>query len=391
MFNSMANKYRCKIILSVTFIMPNNINEDKYIGLFLLHALGDTLGFRNTEFDFFNDNKELESPLAAISEFIFEFIDLGGVNGIDIKDWIISDDTLYHIAIAKSILKFKGKFTEKFYIFTKRNMVKMHNIMINEQEKGVQRYPSHTTSKYIEKFTKHKDARFYKYDPATGGNGAAMRNLCIGLAFHKSDQLDMLIEMSINLSKLTHNSPYGYLAGFTSAYFVSLAIQEIPINKWPFLLIELLQSEKIKKYININENDEFMDYVSYIRYWRKYIDTRFIDEKPIKIRSTSNMIFRIKYYVDNFIENGRSKYLGNSGFCAMIMAYDSVLDCDGKWEKIIFYAILHFGDSDTVGAIAGGLYGALYGIGDVPQNMICCIEKKKQLLKLGKLFHEKFS
>ena len=53
----------------------------------------------------------------------------------------------------------------------------------------------------------------------------------------------------------------------------------------------------------------------------------------------------------------------------MIMAYDALLDCNGNWEKLIVYAILHIGDSDTIGAVAGGLYGAVYGFGDVPENM----------------------
>jgi ADP-ribosyl-[dinitrogen reductase] hydrolase len=74
----------------------------------------------------------------------------------------------------------------------------------------------------------------------------------------------------------------------------------------------------------------------------------------------------------------------------MIMAYDALIDCDGLWEKLIFYAMLHPGDSDTVGAIAGGLYGILYGYGDVPEKMLCCIEEKDRLIKLGKKFYKKF-
>jgi len=374
--------------------MPSIINktshdsaENKYIGLFLLHALGDVLGTKNL----YNEDNIGDTSLGRIPEFIFDFIEMGGVNGIDITDLMVSDNTLFHISIAKSVLKFKGKFSENFFIFVKRNIAEMHNKMVREYKKGIFRYPNPKTAEYIQKFTKEKDARFFKYDPTTWENGSTARSMCIGLAFNKPEQLETLIEMSIKTCKLTHNSPYGFLSGFNVAYFVSLAIQQIPINKWPNLLVDLLESDKIKKYINYETNGEIVDYVSYIRYWRKYIDTRFIDEKPIKTRVTGNLVFRAKYYFENFVAGTEAEASGASGFSAVIMAYDSILDCDGKWEKIIFYAILHPGECDTTGAIAGGFYGALYGFGDVPENMICCIEEKKQLLKLGEEFYKKFA
>lgn len=368
--------------------MTNDIIENKYISLFLLHALGDTIGFKNSDWPIIYNK---EASLDTISERIFEFIELGGVNGIDLKDWSISDDTLFHITIAKSILKYKNIINNTFILNVKNNMISMNNKIVNEKEKyGINRFVDIITTKYIQKFTKDKDSRNYDYDPISDGAGAATRNLCIGLAFYKEDNLDTLIDMSITLSKLTHNSPHGFLAGLTSAYFVSLAIREIDIIKWPFMLIELVESDKIKKYINFQNNNEFLDYISYIRYWRKYLDTRFVDYKPIKSRSINNMIFRVKYYYENFVKDTQYGVIGNSGYCTMIVVYDALLDCDGKWEKIIFYSILYPGITDTIGAIAGGLYGAIYEFGDVPQKMLFYLEEKKQLLKLGKQFYKKY-
>jgi ADP-ribosylglycohydrolase len=223
----------------------------------------------------------------------------------------------------------------------------------------------------------------------SGGNGTAMRNICIGLAFYSESDLDILIDFSIQSSQITHNSPLGFLAGFTSAYFASLAVREIELNKWVFMMLELLESDKIKKYIG-KSFDEQNDYNSYIRYWKKYIDTRFNGTKPIKTRSTSNMMFRIKYYYENFVKDSYADYTGSSGFCAMIMAYDALIDCDGKFEKLVYYSILNPGDSDTIGSIACGLYGIVYGFGDVPKNLLCCIETKDKLLKLGEKFYKKF-
>lgn len=361
--------------------------ESKYIALFVLHALGDTLGFKNRDWKL---NYNIVTSLDSIYEFIFEFIDLGGINGIDLQNWIISSNTYYHMAIAKSVLKFNNKFDKKYSNILKDNLIYIHNKMIDdENETGICKDYGTTLNRVFKKFTENIDARHLPYDYMSGGNNTAVRNLCIGLAFYKESDLNQLIDLSIQSSKITHNSPLGFLAGFTSAYFTSLAVREIQINKWIFMMLELIESDKIKKYIN-NSFDEQNDYNTYIRYWKKYIDTRFIDTKPIKSRSISNMIFRIKYYYENFVKDSHADYIGSSGFCSMIMVYDALIDCDGKFEKLIFYSILHPGDSDVIGAIACGLYGIIYGFGDVPQTLLSNIEKKDKLIKLGKQFHKKY-
>lgn len=368
--------------------MSESIIKVKYGALFILHALGDTIGFKNADWEF-NYNKETD--LSSILEFVYEFIELGGVNGIDLSGWLVSDDTLYHMAISNGILGFNGTVDDDFILLIKNMLITIHNRLIDEEKKDrIIRYPGKATEKYIEKFTEKTDGRTYPYDPMTGGNGAAMRNLSIGLAFYDKDSLQNLIDVSIISSKLTHNSPSGFLAGFTSAYFVSLAISNIPIEKWPIMLLELLESDMIKKHIDYTKNEIVMDYMMYIRHWKKYVDTRFPDGKPLKTKVFRNLIFRIRYYYENFVRDTKADFVGGSGFCAMIMAYDSLLDCDGKWEKLIFYAILHPGDSDTIGAIAGGLYGAMYGFGDVPASMLEHLEGKLKLDQLGTKFYDKF-
>jgi ADP-ribosylglycohydrolase len=46
--------------------------------------------------------------------------------------------------------------------------------------------------------------------------------------------------------------------------------------------------------------------------------------------------------------------------------------------------MLHVGDSDTIGAIAGGLFGALYGYESIPPRMINSIEYKENIYELSK-------
>lgn len=61
---------------------------DKIKATFLLHALGDTIGFKNGEweFNYFNKNADYRTTL----EIVFDFISLGGITGIDLKEWTVS-------------------------------------------------------------------------------------------------------------------------------------------------------------------------------------------------------------------------------------------------------------------------------------------------------------
>jgi ADP-ribosylglycohydrolase len=371
--------------------MSDKIIKNKYECVFLLHAVGDTIGFKNSDWEF---NYGRSASLETVLEFVFEFVDLGGINGINLKDWIVSDDTLYHIAIGNALVRYNEykKLNDGFIKEVKLQLTDMHNRMFDEKEKqGFYRFPGITTTHALNTMSNEYDMRNEGYMKSGGGNGAAMRSLCIGLLFHSEKDFEQLVDMSITLAKLTHNAPIGFLAGFTSAYFVSLGIREVKVENWATLLITHLESPLIKKYVNTENTAEFLDYITYVNNWKIYLDTKFVDGRPLKTRSTSNMIFRLKYYQENFSKEFKNvDKIGSSGYCGMIMAYDSLLDCDGFWEKLVFYSMLHPGDSDTVGAIAGGLYGAVYGYGDVPPNMLEYLEEKKVLKKLGNTMYDQY-
>lgn len=364
--------------------------EDKYVAMFILHCLGDTLGFKNGDWEFngrINTSEDKYVPL-GIMEFVNEFIDLGGVNGISLENWNASDDTIYNLKIAQALLEYNGNIDDNI-ILQKRALVLGNNqIKTDNIKRGINRFPGISMEKYIGLFTETKDARVFDFDLTSGGNGSAMRSLSIGLAFHKKEDIDKLINMAINSSKLTHNCPIGYLAGLTSAYFVHLAINNIDINSWVFRLLDILESDDVKKYVNFKNTDEALDYLNYIHLWKKYIELRFGNtEKPLKSRLQKNLNYRAKFYYENFSDGNM---IGGSGLSAMIMCYDVLVDCDGLWEKVIFYGILHPGDSDTVGAIVGGLYGVLYGFGDVPESMLKYLEFKDELHDMGEKFYSKF-
>ena len=362
--------------------------QDRYIATIVLHALGDTIGFKNGDWEF-NYFREVIT-LDITNELLYEFIDLGGINAINLKDWLVSDDTIYHMAMIRALLMKNNSNLDKLIINVKTELVNAYNKIIDDDDKGHERMPGVTTNKYIQKFQKGFDGRNSPYDKASGGNGAAMRCPCIGLAYHGIKNRDALYEVAIETSRLTHNSAIGYLGGLTSALFVALAIENIDIKKWPFMLIDALESENVKKFVNNDDQDEKNDYESFINYWRKYIDLRFEGDKPVKARSHTNLIFRSRFHYENFTRNTGSFLIGESGYSATIMAYDSLLDAENVWEKVIIYSALHFGDSDTVAAIACSWYGAIYGFGDVPENNLKYLEFKKELITLGQEMYERF-
>ena len=372
--------------------LNNRLNDDfkeKYIALFVLHALGDTIGYKNSIWEF-NYHIENYNDQRETLEIISEFISLGGITNIDLSGWTISDDTLLNYEIAKFVLTIKDKIEEKNIITLKREILKMINKQIEDK---IERGFGIMTITAIDNWTEKKDQRHIEFYEKSGGSGCSMRTLPIGLRYYKDEDLDELIEISILSSKITHNSPIGFLSGLASAYFVKLAINKINIKKWANLLIELYESDKVKKYIDITNDDVYFAYRSTIRVWKKYVSFYFDEDNNLNnIKIKKNLFSRLNIFKQfNEILYPDSKYsniIGGTGPSSVIMAYSALLDCDKNWEKLTYYAMLHTGDSDTVGAIAGGLYGIMYGFENVPKHLLKHIEMKKEIEEMGNKFYE---
>jgi ADP-ribosylglycohydrolase len=367
--------------------MNTNFSIEKCNSIFLLHALGDTIGFKNSIWEF-NYNVSVNDVRSTI-EIISEFISLGGITNINLEDWHISDDTLFNYEIAKFILDLNNDdINEKHIIKLKKEINKMID---NQIKLKIERGFGLMTINAIENWSDTKDERHTLYNIYSGGNGCAMRTLPIGIRFHKDKDLNKLIECSIITSKITHNSPIGFLGGLATAYFVKLAINNIPLNEWPYLLIELYDSNEVKKYINKNDDNIFFDYRNCIKIWKKVIEMFFSeDKKPLKLKSSINLISRFKIFldIDKTMTDNEYGWAGGNGQTAVIMAYIALLDCEGNWEKLVYYAMLHGGDSDTVGAIAGGLFGAFYGMNNVSEHLLKHIEMKKEILEISEKIYK---
>jgi len=87
--------------------------KERYVATIVLHALGDTIGFKNGDWEFNYFKKVI--TLDVTNELLYEFISLGGINGINLKNWFVSDDTIIHLAMARAILNYNKRVNEKTY------------------------------------------------------------------------------------------------------------------------------------------------------------------------------------------------------------------------------------------------------------------------------------
>jgi ADP-ribosylglycohydrolase len=108
-----------------------DINDNKYYQILILHALGDTIGFNNGRWEFNDFITENNRSIDYINQLIYEYMGYGGLHGMDISKWSVSDDTLLHMSVAKSLLEYKyGDNSEIFYT-NHRNVLMDMNDNIN--------------------------------------------------------------------------------------------------------------------------------------------------------------------------------------------------------------------------------------------------------------------
>ena len=339
--------------------------EDRKTASIFLSSYLDTLGFFNGNWEFnFGNNPITNINLCHIinNHIHNDFFIKGGFSNINISKWNSSDDTLLLMATAEACLN--GS-TEKDFI---KSFLKYKNMLDDDK-----RASGNHTLKMLKILKKKKKLSAIPYTSGAGGCGASMRTGPIGAYYWKpSDQ--KLIETAIMSSRLTHNYPLGFLGGMTNALFVSFALQNISPTKWCDKLIELNENETIDNIMkNTNIYEKYMDDKDI--FWDKWYEYQ--EKRLAKLSNTNTpmdlvkeKIFSPQIYGKNLTDY--SKW-GANGSDSVMIAYDCLLLCKGSWDSLIFFSTLHFGDNDTTGTIAGGLYGAMYGFQNTDFN------KMKQL------------
>ncbi|WAR18997.1 ADPRH-like protein [Mya arenaria] len=339
-----------------------------YQACMVLSGAGDALGYKNGDWEFCHHGEEIHWQLQ----------ELGGLENIqvDTEEWIVSDDTVMHIATAEGIVQVQGRTGDALY----RAIAAKYKECVEDM---AGRAPGATCVGNALKLEPEMENGYrIPFNRHGGGCGAAMRAMCIGLMYPRTEDLNKLIEVSIESGRMTHNHPTGYLGALASALFTSYSLQMKPVKEWGKGLIETLPAAW--KYIedtglDLDQNKKHWGY--FTERWVEYLKVRKIED------GESVPSFPQKYGVnerDAFYKacafRGKG---GSSGHDAPMIVLDAFLGYDGTWIDLCNRAMFHGGDNDSTGVIAGACYGAMHGFKGVPKGNYENLEYRERLEKLA--------
>lgn len=353
------------------------MDEKTYASLALGSYL-ETLGYNNGywEFNFNWKITNLKDANIVTNHIVHHFFSLGGYQ-LNISKWNASDDTILMLATMRACLK--GDNLENY-------MDEYIKILPELQEN--KRGSGLNTISTIKLLSKVRDVNKIPFSEKMGGNGAAIRTSYIGL--HYYDNIDKLIEYSIQSSRLTHNHTVGFLGGLVTALFTSYAYKNIKPWKWVDMLLKLYESKKIDNFLKkTNIYNKYLETENqFWPNWYKYREER-LSKFYLKPKEFMYAAARgddlLNYNIGINKKSPDYSKFGASGLGAVLIAYDSFLlsivsdtspiDLDNNnikysYENLVYFSTLHFGDNDSTGCIAGCWFGALTGFKYFDKNKI---------------------
>lgn len=304
--------------------MNKDIVINGIMGFIIGDALGVPLEFKKR--DLFKNNK--------VTDMISS--DRVGAKGV----W--SDDSSMVIATMKSIIDNKGKINYESIMDNFILWVSNKDFTAIDKAFGIGRATFFALGNYHNKrYEKITDCGMKGFN--YNGNGSLMRILPIAYyCYYKKLNDDEIYHLVKDISSLTHSHEISILGCFI----------------YVLLVIELLSGEeKENAYSNIKKYN-----------YRKYFSLE-----------------NIKYY-DRLLNNDISKLnvdsISSMGF--IVDTLEAVIWCfinNNSYDKCVIEAINLGNDSDTIGALVGGLSGIYYG--NLPSKWLDSIVKKDYLLKLS--------
>ena len=352
---------------SSTAVKDENL-EERFKASLILGGAGDALGYKNGSYEFCRRG---DAIIAEVESFP------GGLAGVkvDPKNWMISDDTVMAIATAKALLS-GWETPAKLYSSLAQEYIECMEDMTGRA--------AGNTCKSSVKLLRPDLPNGYQipFNSRGGGCGAAMRSAPIGLLYHRPNQIEELVAVAIESGRMTHYHPTGYLGSLATALFVSYSVQGKPLREWGVGLMDTL--ELAWKYVkesgrDVEENGKHWGYFK--DSWKQYLERRKITD------GESEPVFPDKFGPqerDKFYkEISSSGWGGSSGHDAPMIAYDALLGCGDSWEELCKRGMLHGGDCDSTGIIAGSCWGAMKGFEGVPKGHYWNLEYKDKLQDLA--------
>ena len=352
----------------------------------VLAGVGDALGYKNGSWEFCRSGERIHDDAGA----------LGGIENVQVnpKDWMVSDDTVMHIATSEALLTKWSDYEELYSALA----LKYRECFSDMAGRG----PGLTCSTSVHILKPHvKGGYVIPFSNTGGGCGAAMRAAPVGLYYWRPEQIDQLVAVSIESGRMTHHHPTGYLGGLAVALFVSYSVQKRPLREWGAGLMETLK--KAKQYIIDNspasDKMKHVEAWSYFeQHWNDYLKLRQLEsgksDAVFEDHDVNSVSERDAFY-KSLSYSGTG---GASGHDAPMIAYEALLntwkptgDKRQQWIELCNHSMLHGGDSDSTGIIAAACWGAMEGYTGVPDNHYKKLEYRDRLKKLGKQMYEKIS
>ena len=373
-------------------------NNFEYYSL-LYAIIGDTIGFGNgiTKYNKYENMKCISNNDALnlsgwTNYHLYSFISNGGYSGFNIDKLNVSESSIFMLSVYEALTNFKVKYNKDLII--KNVILKMTN-SYNEDKLKINRSYDDVTLEKLKKHNEKNDFKNISYNDSDLGSEPLVRGIAIGLKYSGEKNRNKLLELSIEVTKITHSNPTSFIGTFATALFISLAIEKVDPNKWIDILMTFLIDGKILNFLketipkNLSNEIKYYvkDIVEYQYLLNKYKQIRF-DMKKDKFLSSTNggskylMILndRCFYFYKQFGSHGIFNP-GSNGLDGILYAYDSFMESGSSFEKLIYNSMLHSGQTNVTGCIAGALFGAYYGNKDLPNNL-SNIELKDKLNKL---------
>jgi poly(ADP-ribose) glycohydrolase ARH3 len=296
------------------------ILESKFLGSMIGSALGDAIG----ELAF--DHRNIEDLSAVIEKS---------------KQLRYTDDTAMAIGIAQSIIKVRGidqqhlgdTFATNYRHEPWRGYAIGPPLIFDEVQSSGKSYTEVARSLFA----------------GTGsfGNGAAMRIAPVGLFFYDSPNLYRQASLS---ALVTHAHPVGIDGAAVLAYAVAQTVNQNPKGEFP-------RKKFIQNMIDFSKEETIK---------RKMVLVKRLREEKIPSAQVA-------------LKLGQSVAVQES----MPFAVYSFLRHPKSFADCLFTAILHGGDRDTLGAMAGAVSGTYLGIKAIPKKWLDKLENRDKIEQLA--------